>query len=145
MAFEFRFDRMMRINENEKQILERQYNEMYQHLEKQAKKLIELMQKKDMLQNRLEKIKQEKVMVSDVIDMTRVLSRLSDHIIEEQHRYNQIKIRVEKFRQKLLEKSIELKKFEKLKVMKKQHYDWQEKQRESFIMDEKAMINYLRH
>ncbi|GGH82238.1 flagellar FliJ protein [Pullulanibacillus pueri] len=144
MAFVFRFDRMMKINESEKKVLERQYNEVYALLEEQGKKLIDLMQRKEKLQEQFETKKRQRVRVADVIDQTFLLQKIGHHIIEEQHRYNQMRVRVEQFHQKLMEKSIELKKFEKLKSIQQDNYAQLEKQKENKVMDEKAAINYFR-
>ncbi|GGE42138.1 flagellar FliJ protein [Pullulanibacillus camelliae] len=145
MAFQFRFDRMMQINESEKKLLEQQYNEIYQQLERQGKRLIALMERKENVQNQFENQKRVKMTIADVMSQTQLLSSISEHLKEEQSRYNQIRTRVEHFHQKLLDKSIEIKKFEKLKDVQRQQYDRIERQKENQLMDEKAAINYLRH
>jgi len=145
MAFQFRFDQMMQIIESEKKLLEQQYNEIYQQLEKQGKKLIALIERKESVQNQFENQKRVKMTIADVVSQTQLLSSLADHLRQEQLRYNQIYTHAEHFHQQLLDKAIEIKKFEKLKNFKQKEYERKEKRKEDQLMDEKAVINYLRH
>jgi|GEM_PF-1385493 len=145
MAFQFRFDQMVQINESEKKLLEQQYNEIYQQLERQGKKLIALIEKRESVQSQFENQKRVKMTIADVVSQTQLLSSISDHLKQEQLRYNQIYTHAEHFHQQLLDKAIEIKKFEKLKEVQQKKYERMERRKEAQLMDEKAAINYLRH
>ena len=47
MAFQYRFERILKVNESEKKQLEQMYQELFRLLEEQGKKLIDLMKEKN--------------------------------------------------------------------------------------------------
>jgi flagellar protein FliJ len=144
MSFKYRFDRVMKIAEYEKKELEALYNDVYNLLEDQGKKLIELMKRKEKIQAQFERKKRDKVTVSLMMEQSMHLNQLGQYIQDEQVKYEQLRIRVEELRPVLMEKSVEHKKLEKLKDHHWMNYQEKEKMLENKKMDEVAMQNHLK-
>ncbi|MCO7174691.1 flagellar export protein FliJ [Sporolactobacillus kofuensis] len=115
MAFEYRFERVMKLAENEKQNLEVQYKYLFDAFEKLAHRLIDLVEQKNRVQTDLQNqmnqaitIDQMKMGMSDVNKI--------DFLIEETNKqYLRAKLQLETFQGKLQQKAIEVKKYEKIK------------------------------
>ncbi|MFC4617344.1 flagellar export protein FliJ [Camelliibacillus cellulosilyticus] len=140
MAFNYRFERILNINENEKKQMERAYGELYDRLEQQGKKLIELMKRKDALENELEEQKRNAVTIFAIQDRLKAISAIGERIRLETEAYDRLKSRLEQSRAVLMDKSIEVKKYEKLKDIHFTAYRDQAKRSENRLMDEVAAI-----
>ena len=145
MAFQFRFDRLLKINESEKKQLEQIYSEWYDRLQKQGEKLVDLMERKTRLEADLERKKGDKITVSRIRELNRVLAAVGHQIAEEKLKYEQLRERLEAYRQALIEKSVEVKKFEKLKEWHWERYRAMQKRAELRFMDETAVQQHLKH
>ncbi|MCO7125996.1 flagellar export protein FliJ [Sporolactobacillus shoreicorticis] len=138
MGFEYRFERVMKLAENEKYNLEVQYKRLFDEFESLARKLIELMDLKEKAQTELQNqmsqaitIDQMKMGITDVNTM--------DSLIDETNkRYIRAKARVEDFQTKLQEKAMEVKKYEKIKEKQQSIYRRLTQKAEIKRMDEIA-------
>lgn len=139
MAFQYRFERILKVNESEKKQLEQIYQELFRLLEAQGQKLIDLMKKKETLVNQLEGQKKKKISVMGVRDHLQTLEYIGSQIIAEQEKYETIRERLEKFKAVLMDKSIEVKKYEKLRELHFDHYLSEMKRNEERQMDETAL------
>ncbi len=138
MAFEYRLERLMKINENEKQQLERHYQILYTKLEDLAEQLIELMKKKEQVHSALYKETQTKVTASSIHERLRYMEIIEKKIEQEQQNYYTLKEKVAAFRQTLTDKSIEVKKHEVLKETAYHQHLVMEKRSEMKQMDEQG-------
>ncbi|MGV3489418.1 MAG: flagellar FliJ family protein [Tuberibacillus sp.] len=139
MAFQYRFERILKVNDSEKKQLEQMYQELFRLLEEQGKKLIELMKRKELLIKQFEGQKKAKMTVMGIRDHVHILESIGTKIEAEQEKYNAIRDRLEKFKVTLMDKSIELKKYEKLKSLHFAQYETQTKHIEAAQMDEAAI------
>lgn len=140
MGFEYRLERLKKLNESEKKQLERDYQILYEKLETLAKKLVELMKKKDALQKALHDHSQAKVKAFSIHERLKYIETIEKAIEWEQQNYHELKTQVENFRRSLIDKSIEVKKHERLKENAYNQYQVIEKKNELKQMDEHAQL-----
>jgi len=138
MAFEYRFERVMKLAESEKQNLEAQYKRLFDDFERLARKLIELMDLKEKAQTDLQKqmsqaitIDQMKIGITDVNTMDSLIDVTNK-------RYIRAKVRLEDFQTRLQEKAMEVKKYEKMKEKQQMIYRRLMQKAEMKQMDEIA-------
>ncbi|MCQ2008950.1 MAG: flagellar export protein FliJ [Sporolactobacillus sp.] len=138
MAFEYRFERVMKLAESEKQNLEAQYKRLFDDFERLARKLIELMDLKEKAQTDLQKqmsqaitIDQMKMGITDVNTMDSLIDVTNK-------RYIRAKVRLEDFQTRLQEKAMEVKKYEKMKEKQQMIYRRLMQKAEMKQMDEIA-------
>lgn len=115
MAFDYRFERVMKLAESEKQNLEVQYKKLFDDFENLARILINMVEEKQRVQTELQEqmsqtitIDQMKMGYSDVDKIDFLISETNKH-------YLKAKVRLEAFQTKLQEKAIEVKKYEKIR------------------------------
>lgn len=115
MAFDYRFERVMKLAESEKQNLEVQYKKLFDDFENLARILINMVEEKQRVQTELQEqmsqtitIDQMKMGFSDVDKIDFLISETNKH-------YLKAKVRLEAFQTKLQEKAIEVKKYEKIR------------------------------
>lgn len=140
MAFQYRLERLMRLNESERQQLERHYQVLYAKLEELAQTLIELMKKRERLQEALYEQSQTRVSASSIHERLVYVQTIDKRIEIEQKNYFELRDRVEMFRRSLTEKAIEVKKHELLKETAYNQYINLEKKAELKKMDEQAQL-----
>ena len=138
MGFDYRLQRVLTLHENEKQQLELAYQTLYEKLEEQGKRLIEVIEKKEALVLALHQASQNKMTAHAIHDRLKFIDALGKVIESEQIAYAQLKQRVEAFQVTLQEKAIEVKKHEKLREKAYQTHLVQEKRFELKRMDEQA-------
>lgn len=141
MAFDFRLERILKVADSEKKNLEAQYQSLYDHLENIAQDLVQLLgQKKDAqirLQNKMKKaitIDSMKLQLSDADQMDQLIARRT-------MQYEKLKQQLEQMQAILLEKSIEVKKYEKMKEKQRQNYRTEQRKSEMKQMDEIAVLH----
>ncbi|MFC7392551.1 flagellar export protein FliJ [Scopulibacillus cellulosilyticus] len=145
MPFEFSMQRVLHITENEKKQLESEYQTFYQMFEQLANELLCLMKKKEEVQTQLQQELKTSVTVDDIKSQINYVENLEKRIEDQQRKYDQARERLESFQLVLKEKTIEIKKYEKLKSKKWINYLKDEKKREMKLMDETASLNFMRH
>jgi flagellar protein FliJ len=138
VGFDYRLQRVMTLHENEKQQLELAYQTLYEKLEEQGRKLIEVIQKKEALVVALHQASQNKMTAHAIHDRLSYIEALGNVIESEQRAYSQLKERVEAFQVTLQDKAIEVKKHEKLREKAYQAHLVHEKRIELKRMDEQA-------
>lgn len=141
MPFDFRLERIMKIAESEQKSLEAQYQEFYDRMESVAHTLIHLMEKKEKFQKRLEsKMKQPTSIESMKIQLNEI-NETDQRIASQTMLYQQMTAHLEKFRSVLQEKSIEVKKYEKMRSRQETVYQHDQIREEMKQMDEIAMLH----
>lgn len=147
MTFQYRLERLMKLNESERRHLERHYQILYGKLEELAQTLVELMKKRERLQEALYEKSQSRVAASSIHERLMYVQTIDKKIEIEQKNYFELLDRVELFRRSLTEKAIEVKKHELLKETAFNHYLNQEKKAELKKMDEQAQLvrSYREH
>lgn len=146
MPFEFSLQRLLNLTDGEKSQLEYEYGRVYNMLEAVAEKLLQLLNKRDQINDSLEeKIMKQGTPVSLLRKQRLYLDTLENLILEQQARYNEIRNELEKNKALLLEKSIEVKKFEKLKHREATVYRKNTNIRELRDLDEVASHKFFYH
>ncbi|MFT8317138.1 MAG: flagellar export protein FliJ [Sporolactobacillus sp.] len=145
MAIDFRLKRIMKIAESEKAALESKYQELFQALEQLAGNLIDLMNKKKAVQIDLNQqlsqsmtIDSMKLHLFDVEKYEKIINLRTAE-------YDQAKHRLEELQPILLEKTIEVKKYEKIRDRQRSVIKTEEKKKEMKEMDEIASLRVVKN
>ncbi|MFX3618460.1 MAG: flagellar export protein FliJ [Sporolactobacillus sp.] len=145
MAIDFRLKRIMKIAESEKAALESKYQELFQALEQLAGNLIDLMNKKKTVQIELNQqlsqsmtIDSMKLHLFDVEKYEKIINLRTSE-------YDQAKRRLEELQPILLEKTIEVKKYEKIRDRQRSVIKTEQKKKEMKEMDEIASLRVVKN
>ncbi|MFS8630670.1 MAG: flagellar export protein FliJ, partial [Bacillales bacterium] len=115
MKYAFKFDKILSLKEREKEEALLAYQDSIGKFEKVAKKLYELLRQKEKLQTtRSEKLKQG-TPVNEIRFYEEYLESLEKKIEKQQIMVNNARNRMQHLQKQLMEKNIEVKKFEKLR------------------------------
>ncbi|MFT8871365.1 MAG: flagellar export protein FliJ [Sporolactobacillus sp.] len=135
MAYKFRLEQMLKIVKEEKETLERSYQDIYHALEEIAHRLMELMQEKERAQTQLlQKISRPVRIDALKLDLFDV-EQFDQRMVILTADYARTKQTLEKLKPQLLEKAIELKKYEKMEEIGRKNYQTLEKKRMTKHMD----------
>lgn len=145
MVFDFRLERMMKIAESEKETLEAKYQELFRALEQLAGNLIDLMNEKESIQLELNQqlnqsmtIDSMKIYLFDVEKYEKLINLRTSE-------YDQAKRKLENLQPFLLEKSIEVKKYEKMRDRQQSAAKMKQKKKEMKEMDEIASLRVVKN
>ncbi|APH05257.1 flagellar export protein FliJ [Bacillus weihaiensis] len=131
MSFQFRFQKVMDIKENEKEKSLAEYNQSVSDFESVANKLYDSMKQKEILEENTLSRLNEGISVQEMRHYQQFVSNIEKTISHYQKLVMLTRNRMNEQQVKLMQKNIEVKKYEKLK----------EKQKETFLMDAKANEN----
>lgn len=131
----------MKIAESEQKSLEAQYQELYDRLESVAHTLIHLMDKKKQFQKKLESRMEQPTSIESMKIQLNEIDETDQQIASQTVLYQQMTAHLEKFRSVLQEKSIEVKKYEKMRSRQETAYQHDQIREEMKQMDEIAMLH----
>ncbi len=138
----YRFEKVLTVCEQEKTETEIAYKEAVQSFEKIATKLYELLKKKEDLIT----FQQERLKIGSSIDEISHYSRFIDSMekmIEEvQQKVVQARTKMNWHEQKLLEKNLEVRKYEKMREKDFEAYKEERNRLETILLDEISSIMY---
>lgn len=143
MVYRYKFERIMSIREKEKTESETKYTEAVKEFETEAEALYQLLKKKEeLLDGQAEQLKKG----LSVQQVRHNLSFLENH--ERQIRHYQKRVietrnKMNFYHQMLIEKNIEVKKYEKIKEKDLQLFMEQQNQMENQQMDEISIQQYM--
>ncbi len=143
MAFKYKFEKILLIKENEKDVVVGEYNDAVQKFEKAATKLYELLKQKEDLIDQQGKQLTSGLNVRQIQDFQRFLPLLDKSISEWQVQVAKARKFMELKQQLLLEKNIEVKKYEVIKKKSWFAYSQLEKAEENKFMDEISIQQYM--
>ncbi|MET1247893.1 flagellar export protein FliJ [Sporolactobacillus sp. STCC-11] len=145
MAFDYRFERVMKLAESEKQNLEVQYKKLFDDFENLAHILINMVEEKQRVQTEL----QEQMSQAITIDQMKMgfsdVDKIDFLISETNKNYLNAKARLEAFQAELQEKAIEVKKYEKMREKQQVIYHKLINRAEMKQMDEIAGQRTINH
>ncbi len=130
----------MKIAESEQKSLEAQYQDLYDRLESVARTLIHLLDDKKQFQKKLEGSMKQPTSIESMKLQLSEIDRTDQRITRQTVLYQQLKTNLEKFRTVLQEKSIEVKKYEKIKSRQMAVYHHDQVKKDMKQMDEIAML-----
>lgn len=143
-SYVYRFDKVLSFREQEKTETEIEYKKAVESFEKVATELYELLKKKeDVSEAHQEKMKQG-FLINEVHHYVRFIDTLEKRIANLQMTVVKARSKMKWFEEKLLERSIEVKKFEKMKEKDQEHYQAELEQVEASLLDELSTMKFHR-
>jgi flagellar FliJ protein len=143
MAYQFRFQKIMDIKENEKEKSLAEYNQSVTDFENVANKLYDSLKQKEMLEeNTLSKLNQG-MSVQEIRHYQLFVSNLEVTISHYQKLVNLTRNRMNEKQAKLMQHNIEVEKYEKLKQKQKEDYLQGVKYLDNKTMDDLSIQSYM--
>ncbi|TCP29186.1 flagellar FliJ protein [Scopulibacillus darangshiensis] len=142
MSFQFSFQKILHIADKEKKQLESEYQVVFGFYETLSNRLYSLMEQKESIQAAFRENLKSSLSIDAVQNQLNDISRLERMIDEQRIEYAQARERLEQFQLTLTEKTIQLKKYEKLKDHAWLEYKKDERKRDNKRMDELAAISF---
>ncbi|KGR80355.1 flagellar export protein FliJ [Ureibacillus manganicus] len=142
LQYKYRFEKVLTIREQEKQQTEMAYKESVQAFEEVASKLYELLKKKeDLISFQTEKLKAGST-INEIHHFASFIDSLEKSITDVQQKVMQARTKMNWHEQKLVEKSLEVRKFEKMREKDLERFKEEQNKAEMLMMDELSSIMY---
>ena len=142
--YNYRFEKVLTFREQEKTETEMEFKESVEAFETVATKLYELLKKKeDTLTEQQDKMKIG-FSVNEIHHYARFIDSLEKRIAEVQQQVMQARSKMNWFENKLLEKTLEVRKFEKMKEKDREHHRTEMEQLEAIQLDELSTLKFRR-
>lgn len=142
--YHYRFEKVLTFREQEKTETEVEFKHSIQAFEAVATKLYDLLKKKeDILLEQQEKMKTG-FSVNEIHHYARYIDSLEKRISLVQQEVMQARSKMNWFENKLLEKSLEVKKFEKMKDKDREHHRAEMEHLEAIQLDELSTLKFRR-
>ncbi|MEK4424428.1 flagellar export protein FliJ [Solibacillus sp. FSL K6-1523] len=142
--YTYRFEKILVVREQEKNESEMAFKESVQVFEEIATKLYDLLKKKEDLTT----YQQERLAVGSSIDEINHYSKFIDSmektIADVQQKVVQARAKMNWHEQKLLEKNLEVRKYEKMRENDYEHYKEDQQRIEAIQLDELSTIAYYK-
>ena len=142
--YHYRFEKVLEYREQEKNETETEYKTAVEEFETVATELYELLKKKeDVIKEQQDKMTTG-FSVTDIHHYSRFISSLEKRIDILQQQVIKARSKMVWFEDKLLEKTIEVKKFEKMKEKDQDRYRFEFEQSEANRLDELSTLQFTR-
>ncbi|WP_418301405.1 flagellar export protein FliJ [Lysinibacillus fusiformis] len=142
VSYVYRFEKVLTIREQEKNETEMAYKESVRSFEEVATKLYNLLKKKE----DLIAFQQDRLTVGSSIDeihhYARFIDSLEKTIADVQQKVIQARAKMNWHEEKLLEKNLEVRKFEKMKEKDFKLFQQEQDRVESLFLDEISLLTY---
>ncbi|UCZ51724.1 flagellar biosynthesis chaperone FliJ [Bacillus shivajii] len=145
MSFQFGLQKVLEVKEHEKSEAESKYSEAMKQFEDVATDLYHLLKKKEDLEAFYNEKIQSGTSISAIQQTQQTISHLQKEIDKLQLETQRARSRMNDQEQFLMFKSIDVKKYEKMKERKHQRYIQLEKEKESKFLDEISVQQFLKH
>lgn len=144
MSFQFTLQKILEVRESEKIKAEKEFVQATRQFEEVATKLYDFLKKKEEYEqdyyNRIE----AGIHIFQIQQSHTLLTQLQQQIEHYQHYTQRARENMNKKEEILVERSIELKKYEKMKQIKLEEYLVEEKRLENILMDEISMQQFMK-
>ncbi|MFJ7950526.1 flagellar export protein FliJ [Lysinibacillus sp. NPDC096418] len=144
VLYQYRFEKVLTIREQEKNETEIAYKESVRSFEEVANKLYELLKKKE----NLTEYRQERLAIGSSIEeinhYARFIDSLEKTIADVQQKVVQARSKMNWHEEKLLEKNLEVRKFEKMREKDFIAYQQEEDRVENIFLDEISSLTYYK-
>ena len=144
VSYTYRFEKVLTIREQEKNETEIAYKESVRSFEEVATKLYELLKKKE----DLIEFQQERLAVGSSIEeihhYARFIDSLEKTIADVQQKVIQARSKMNWHEEKLLEKNLEVRKFEKMREKDYKSFQQEQDRIESIFLDEISSLTYFK-
>ncbi|MFF5993315.1 flagellar export protein FliJ [Lysinibacillus sp. KU-BSD001] len=142
LRYSYRFEQILTVREQEKNETEMAYKESVRSFEEIATKLYELLKKKE----DLVAFQQERLQVGSSIDeishYARFIDSMEKTIEDVQQKVGQARAKMNWHEQKLLEKNLEVRKYEKMREKDFEAFREEQNRLETIQLDEMATLTY---
>ncbi|HHY74625.1 MAG TPA: flagellar biosynthesis chaperone FliJ [Bacillus bacterium] len=143
MSFKYKFEKLLTIKENEKDMVIGEYNEAVHKFETAATKLYELLKQKEDVEAQQNSQFQSGLYIGQIQSQQRFMLLLEKSIGESQLQVAKTRKNMELKQQLLLEKNIEVRKYEKIREKARDAYIQLEKAEENKLMDEISIQQFM--
>lgn len=144
MAFQFTLEKVLHVRESEKNALEVEYRDAYQDFEKVARILYEFLKQKETIQARQLANMAKGTPIHDVQSLQMNLEFLQNKINRYETLFQDARRHTEQKKELLLDKSIDVKRYEKLKAFHLEAFHKKSKSIEASNLDEISTIRHLK-
>lgn len=135
MTFHFSFEKVLQVRESEKQVLEANYQDAYAYFEKIGNRLYALLQQKESLEATRQKHMSKGMSILDVQTLQAKFETLQEKVNNYERMFEQARQVTEQKKNRLLETSIDVKRYEKLKDIQFDTFCQNEKKAEQAQLD----------
>lgn len=143
LSFKYKFEKLLTIKENEKDMVIGEYNEAVHKFETAATKLYELLKQKEDVEAQQNSQFQSGLYIGQIQSQQRFMLLLEKSIGESQLQVAKTRKNMELKQQLLLEKNIEVRKYEKIREKARDAYIQLEKAEENKLMDEISIQQFM--
>jgi flagellar protein FliJ len=143
MVFQYKFEKLLSLKTSEKDKAMADYQKALEEFEQVAEKLYEYLKKKEELEHLQSEQLRKGLSIQEIQYQQQMITNLEKTIMHYQKLVMQARERMNYFKNKLLEKNIEVKKFEKLKENSLQHFFAIYQTFENKLMDEISIQQYM--
>ncbi|MBZ5749873.1 flagellar export protein FliJ [Metabacillus rhizolycopersici] len=143
MAYQFRFQKIMDVKENEKEKSLAEYNQSVNDFENVANKLYDSLKQKEVIEENTLSRLANGMSVQEIRHNQQFVSNLEKTIAHYQNLVLLTRNRMNEKQVKLMQYNIEVKKYEKLKQKQHENYLFEMKHLESKHMDDLAIQSYM--
>lgn len=144
MSFQFSMEKVLSVKQKEKESIELELGEAVQAFESIAEEIYSLLKRKEDIENLSNKQYQQRIVVNDLQNTQRFLLSMTNKIKELQPLLQRARERMQVIQQKLLQQTIEVKKYEKLKEKQFNAYEMELTTYENKQNDEFSVLRYAK-
>ncbi|ANX12285.1 flagellar export protein FliJ [Fictibacillus arsenicus] len=144
MSFQFSMEKVLTVKQKEKESIELELGEAVQAFESIAEEIYSLLKRKEDIENLSNQQFQQRIVVNDLQNTQRFLLSMSNKIKELQPVLQRARERMQVIQQKLLQQTIEVKKYEKLKEKQIHAYEMELTLYENKQNDEFSVLRYAK-
>jgi flagellar protein FliJ len=144
MSFQFSMEKVLSVKQKEKESIELELGEAVQAFESIAEEIYSLLKRKEDIENLSNQQFQQRIVVNDLQNTQRFLLSMANKIKELQPVLQRARERMQIIQQKLLQQTIEVKKYEKLKEKQFNAYEMELTLYENKQNDEFSVLRYAK-
>lgn len=143
MSFQFTLQKILQVRENEKLNAEKEFTNATRQFEEVATKLYELLKKKENYEVNYYRKIETGIPIFEMQQIHTLLTKLQKQINQLQYFTQKARENMDRKQEQLVEKSIELKKYEKIKQKKYELYIEEIQRQENILMDEISVQQFI--
>ncbi|HEX6922454.1 MAG TPA: flagellar export protein FliJ [Bacillales bacterium] len=143
MAFQFTLEKVLTVKENEKNVVEVEYRDAYRDFEKIANVLYEFLKQKELIEQRQSEEMAKGASIEYVKRLQTNMELLQQRIDQYQQFYQDARLNAEKKKELLMERSIDVKRYEKLRDIQYDEFLKGMKAEERSTLDEISTIRHM--
>jgi flagellar protein FliJ len=144
MSFQFSMEKVLSVKQKEKESIELELGEAVQAFESIAEEIYSLLKRKEDIENLSNQQFQQRIVVNDLQNTQRFILSMTNKIKDLQPVLQRARERMQVIQQKLVQQTIEVKKYEKLKEKQFHAYEMELTSFENKQNDEFSVLRYAK-